>query len=545
MLANGANLNDLMLEEEKIAARNTILHLSKKIGQHHPRLIAKVLANNAKHPFVKLDGNNYGDDGVKYIAHALRNNAGVSGIDLSTNNITDVGLAKLCDSIKTNKALLTLRLEDNPIKDEGAKLVAETLRVNNVLTSIHLSSCLFGAEGTRELASALEENSSLTVLILNGIQCGDLGAMSFGRCLHTNCTLRVLSLYDCGITDKGASAILTGLQRNKDSKVMSINLRRNNISQPILDSITELVKAKKAQFKQLSLQPQEEPPPAAIDPEVLRLIQEKERALLEKEAILLKKEMEMNGKAAELNGKAAELNGKAAELESKMSQVEKELNKQKRKSMKIEEKDNKEKEKEKEKEKDELKAEGWSLFGKSKVNINENVCVIVGDNTTDKCDFLGYFMGIATSASSMGDERSVDRVVCGEVKADSKHVGLTLMNTSSDDRHSRLRALQYEQAHVVVVVFSLIDSISFEDIEFQWVPEIKFINQKLPIILLGMRADKRNNPPTGVQVSTEMGKEKMTQIGAVGYFEVGGHDDVAKIQKAIEAIAKEAKKKKK
>lgn len=520
---NGASMQEVITEEERICARNAVLHLSKKIGQHHPRIIAKVLANNGKHPFVKLDGNNYGDDGVRYIANALKNNTGVQGIDLSYNNITDVGAIKLSEALRCNETLASLRLEGNPIKDEGILSLAETLQTNRSLTSLHLTSGQFTGRGVRALASALEENTSLSVLVLSGVGCGDDGAIGIGRCLSSNTILKMLNLFDCGISDKGASAILSGLKRNKDSSLISLNLRRNAISKDLIEKIYEIVRAKHKLLgggKAPEVIPA--PPASTIDPELLKQLEEREQALREKEASLMKKEKEVNGRAVE--------------LQSKLSEIDSEREKQRKKAAK-------------ELAKEESKSEGggWSLFGrKGKSGSGEEfVCVVVGDNASDKNQFLSVFVSMATSTTSSGGDKSTDRIVSGEIKVDSKPATLAIMNTSADDKQSRVRALQYEQAQVIVIVFSLTDIVSFEDIEFQWIPEIRFINPKVSIVLVGMGVHLRSNPPTGIQVSTEMLKEKAGQIEAAGYFEVGSAEDIPQFQKIFEFVVKEAKKKRK
>ncbi len=64
------------------------------------------------------------------------------------------------------------------------------------------------------------------------------------------------------------------------------------------------------------------------------------------------------------------------------------------------------------------------------------------------------------------------------------------------ESYDRLRPLSYPQTDVAILAFSIVSPNSFENIEAHWLPEIQHFCPDVPIILLGLQIDLRNDPGT-------------------------------------------------
>ena len=89
------------------------------------------------------------------------------------------------------------------------------------------------------------------------------------------------------------------------------------------------------------------------------------------------------------------------------------------------------------------------------------------------------------------------------------------------------RYLSYKQTDVVLVVFSVVDPKSFENILTTWIPEVKHYGPNTPIILVGNKTDLRDDPNTLKKlhskqqtiITTEMGEQLARRINASNYME--------------------------
>jgi len=106
-----------------------------------------------------------------------------------------------------------------------------------------------------------------------------------------------------------------------------------------------------------------------------------------------------------------------------------------------------------------------------------------------------------------------------------------------------LRPLSYPQTDVFIVSFSLVAPTSLENVEAKWYPELQHHAKGVPIILVGTKADLREEP--GVlkklaedkmePVSSEQGQAVAARIKAVKYLECS-----ALTQKGLKTVFDEA-----
>jgi small GTP-binding protein len=98
---------------------------------------------------------------------------------------------------------------------------------------------------------------------------------------------------------------------------------------------------------------------------------------------------------------------------------------------------------------------------------------------------------------------------------------LELTDTPGAESYDRVRPLSYPGAAVVGLGFSLIDRSSLEAVTNRWLPEIRHHLPQLPIILIGMKADLRDDP-NGVPrdpIPRQECEALAAQIGAAAYQE--------------------------
>jgi Ras-related C3 botulinum toxin substrate 1 len=110
---------------------------------------------------------------------------------------------------------------------------------------------------------------------------------------------------------------------------------------------------------------------------------------------------------------------------------------------------------------------------------------------------------------------------------DGKPVNLGLWDTAGQEDYDRLRPLSYPQTDVFLIAFSIISPHSFDNIKSKWWPEIQHHAPGVPILLVGTKADLRNDQSMisqlqakGLHVISQEEAMKMTKdIGGVNYLE--------------------------
>ncbi|CAG8545666.1 6492_t:CDS:2 [Scutellospora calospora] len=114
-----------------------------------------------------------------------------------------------------------------------------------------------------------------------------------------------------------------------------------------------------------------------------------------------------------------------------------------------------------------------------------------------------------------------------EIKIDGKPVQLALWDTAGQEEYERLRPLSYSKAHVILIAFSVDLPDSLENVADKWIGEVTSHCPNIPIILVGLKKDLRENESTiaemqkkGISfVSPKEGEMMADQIGAKKYLE--------------------------
>lgn len=80
-----------------------------------------------------------------------------------------------------------------------------------------------------------------------------------------------------------------------------------------------------------------------------------------------------------------------------------------------------------------------------------------------------------------------------DCRVDGKSVQLALWDTAGQEDYERLRPLAYSHAHVLLIAFSVDNPDSLANVEQKWWPEALEHCPNVPIILIGLKGDKRED----------------------------------------------------
>eukprot|EP00761_Pharyngomonas_kirbyi_P008932 gb/GECH01008944.1/.p1 GENE.gb/GECH01008944.1/~~gb/GECH01008944.1/.p1 ORF type:complete len:175 (+),score=15.48 gb/GECH01008944.1/:1-525(+) len=146
-------------------------------------------------------------------------------------------------------------------------------------------------------------------------------------------------------------------------------------------------------------------------------------------------------------------------------------------------------------------------------------CVFVGDKSVGKTSILATYAYNAFPElyiPKVFDDHNFNKLI------DGKNKWIGLKDTATDDcRRS------YPNANVFILVFSVVDPDSVNNVREKWFRELRNYAPKIPIILVGSKADLRENrrtvqslesqgqTPVDMFEGTKMAKE----IGAVEYVQ--------------------------
>lgn len=162
--------------------------------------------------------------------------------------------------------------------------------------------------------------------------------------------------------------------------------------------------------------------------------------------------------------------------------------------------------------------------------------VIIGDGACGKTSLLSVF-----TLGHFPKEYvpTVFENYVSDCRVDGKSVHLALWDTAGQEEYERLRPLSYAKSHVILIGFAIDSPDSLDNVASKWIEEVKSICPGVPIILVGMKQDLRQDP-TAVE---EMRKKSLrfidyqtantmaSRIGARKYMECSaltgeGVDDV-------------------
>lgn len=144
-------------------------------------------------------------------------------------------------------------------------------------------------------------------------------------------------------------------------------------------------------------------------------------------------------------------------------------------------------------------------------------CCAVGDGAVGKTCLLISF------TTNEFPEKYVPTVFenyLSNIKIGKREVELDLRDTAGQEDFDRLRHLSYPDTHVFLVCFSVAQLASFENVHAKWVPEIREHCPNAKFIIVGTKADLRNDPEfKGPFVSKADAQKLCREVGGAKYLE--------------------------
>lgn len=145
-------------------------------------------------------------------------------------------------------------------------------------------------------------------------------------------------------------------------------------------------------------------------------------------------------------------------------------------------------------------------------------CVLIGDGCVGKtCLCWRYVHGTFYKyyVPTIFENYSATETVDGNL------VNMELWETAGEEAYDHLRPVFYPQTDVFLVCFSIDSPTSVENVLEKWIPEARHHVPSVPIILVGCKADLRNNATVKNQlqqhkqspVSCEQGMKMAKQVG--------------------------------
>lgn len=146
-------------------------------------------------------------------------------------------------------------------------------------------------------------------------------------------------------------------------------------------------------------------------------------------------------------------------------------------------------------------------------------CVVVGDGAVGKtCMLISY----TTNAFPGEYIPTVFDNYSANVMVDNKAVNLGLWDTAGQEDYDRLRPLSYPQTDVFILCYSVIATSSLKNVTLKWAKEIGQHCPEVPKILVGLKADLREDESMRSQLhekgleftTTARAEEVAKEIGA-------------------------------
>ncbi|KAL2107162.1 hypothetical protein VUR80DRAFT_5596 [Thermomyces stellatus] len=169
-------------------------------------------------------------------------------------------------------------------------------------------------------------------------------------------------------------------------------------------------------------------------------------------------------------------------------------------------------------------------------NVIRRKLVIIGDGACGKTSLLSVFtLGYFPTRYIP----TVFENYVTDCRVDGKNVQLALWDTAGQEDYERLRPLAYSNAHVILIGFAVDAPDSLDNVEHKWITEATRLCPGVPIILVGLKKDLREDPVAIEEqrkkslrfVTPQEGEHVAREISARRYLECSsltgeGVDDV-------------------
>ncbi|XP_038619300.1 rho-related GTP-binding protein RhoF [Tachyglossus aculeatus] len=168
--------------------------------------------------------------------------------------------------------------------------------------------------------------------------------------------------------------------------------------------------------------------------------------------------------------------------------------------------------------------------------------VVVGDGGCGKTSLL---MVYSQGAFPEQYAPSVFEKYTTRVSVGNKEVTLNLYDTAGQEDYDRLRPLSYQNTHLVLICYDVMNPTSYDNVLIKWFPEVSHFCQGIPTVLIGCKTDLRKDKEQlrklrAAQlepITYNQGESACQQMNAELYLECS-----AKFRENVENVFREATK---
>ncbi|TPP67829.1 Small GTPase Rac protein 43 [Fasciola gigantica] len=109
----------------------------------------------------------------------------------------------------------------------------------------------------------------------------------------------------------------------------------------------------------------------------------------------------------------------------------------------------------------------------------------------------------------------------GSLIINGESVDLKIWDTAGQSDHHDIRGLTYSEVDAVILCFSVVHEISYENVRCKWSDELFQRMPKVPIVLVGTKTDLRERVIPGISrvISYDQGSRLAKRINADSYVE--------------------------
>uniref|UniRef100_A0A8C0PDM4 Ras homolog family member F, filopodia associated n=2 Tax=Canis lupus familiaris TaxID=9615 RepID=A0A8C0PDM4_CANLF len=140
--------------------------------------------------------------------------------------------------------------------------------------------------------------------------------------------------------------------------------------------------------------------------------------------------------------------------------------------------------------------------------------VIVGDGGCGKTSLLMVY-----SQGSFPEDYapSVFEKYTASVTVGSKEVTLNLYDTAGQEDYDRLRPLSYQNTHLVLICYDVMNPTSYDNVLIKWFPEVTHFCRGTPMVLIGCKTDLRKD-------KEQLRKLRAAQLEPITYMQLCVHN---------------------
>ncbi|XP_061193437.1 cdc42 homolog [Saccostrea echinata] len=141
-------------------------------------------------------------------------------------------------------------------------------------------------------------------------------------------------------------------------------------------------------------------------------------------------------------------------------------------------------------------------------------CSLVGDGMVGKSSLAKAITG---QSLDEGYTATTEESYSASISVKGDTYSLNILDSSGQHDYDSVRTQGYRDNDIFVVCFSAVDRESLESVQDFWIPEIRQIDRKRPIILVATQTDLRGEDT--YPVTKAEGKNLAKQICAFSYLE--------------------------